>query len=391
MITIEEKEKCCGCYSCYNACITSAISMFQDKEGFYYPFIDESKCVNCGLCEDVCPILTPKKIDYLSQVYACYRRDFDKRLKSASGGAFAVLAEQIIKEGGIVFGAALNEKFQLHHCSAINSEQLMHLLGSKYVQSQLDTIFQEIIGELETGRKVLFSGTPCQVQGLRAFLRKEYKNLICIDLICHGVPSPKIWESYLKEISKGEKIVNFIPRDKTNGINNAPLVFEFANGKRIRQKYNKNAYIKGFINDIYLRPSCYECCFKETNRASDITLGDFWGVEKEIPLFYDSYGVSAVIINSNKGRLLFQKTKDKMEFIESNIEQLAKGNPLLIRSAKKTEKREEFFSNWEEKGVIKTTRKMFRITPKERLIEIVEAMIYYLKQILIRMFRKKAR
>ena len=337
---------CTGCHSCYSVCPQNCIEMKPDNEGFLYPYINDDNCIDCGLCEKSCPSLNPVSVSIDSNLFACYRKNLVKRMESASGGIFSVLAELIISEGGVVFGAAFDEQWNLKHIAVDNTDDLIQLKGSKYVQSEIGNSFVKVKELLEQGRKVLFSGTSCQIQGLKSFLKKDYNNLLCVDLICHGVPSPKVWQKYIEEISNGRNLFKLNQRDKSKGINNAPIIFEFEDGKKFKQKYNDNLYIRGFIQNLYLRPSCYKCDFKGIERSSDITIGDFWGLENYKPDFVDKYGVSAVIIHTQKGLELFERIEDKLSIVDcnNNYEWVTSQNPCVDKSVIVNSNRRAFFN-----------------------------------------------
>lgn len=378
MIQIYEKEKCCGCSACAQKCPKHAIEMKKDQEGFLYPTVDMSRCVECGLCENICPEIKPAIVSDYTQVYACYCNDFDKRIKSASGGIFAVIAENILRVGGVVFGAAFDENWNVRHIAIEKKEQLQMLQGSKYVQSFIGETYKQAEKELQYGRKVLFSGTPCQIQGLCRYLGKNYENLILVDLICHGVPSNDIWQSYLGEISEGRKIVSFISRDKSKGIENAPLIFEFENGKLLREKYNKNIYISGFSQNLYLRPSCHVCSFKGVDRCSDMTIGDFWGLTDYKPEFGDQYGVSAVLIHTEKGKKIFDKLQEEITSIKCEAEMISPQNPCLLTSVQPHVERTRFFELMPEQGFLVTVKKLLRPSIKQRMNKAFKIPRYYI-------------
>lgn len=345
MIEIKDKEDCCGCYACYNICPKQCITMKTDNEGFWYPNIDKNECINCNLCEKVCPIINPvKRVDSKKIAYASMNKDEQVRMKSSSGGIFSILAEYIIKNNGVVYGAAFDEDFNIKHKRILYSTDLDLLRGSKYVQSSIGDIYKQVKNDLENNNPVLFTGTPCQVEGLRSYLRKEYVNLITMDFICHGVPSPLVWEKYLKKMkkSKQENIKNIYFRNKDIGwkLFSLKIIFD----KRIYSNdLNNDLFMKGFLQDVYLRPSCYNCKFKKINRISDITVADFWGVENILPKMDDDKGISLIVVHSEKGKQLFDKLSEKMILNEVNLNEAIKYNPSMISSVKYNEKRNEFF------------------------------------------------
>lgn len=335
METIQSiKEECTGCSACYSICPKNAIEMKKKLEGFYYPIINNSNCISCGLCLKVCPVNKHVEINSNNQVYSSYIKDKSKRLESASGGIFRILAEYIIDQKGFVFGAAFDENFKVKHICVDNKNDLKKLLGSKYVQSQMNDSFKHARELLEKGNKVLFVGTGCQVAGLKNYLIKEYDNLLTIDLICHGVPSPSVWEKYIKEKGKGN-IIDIIPRDKTNGIDDAPIVFKYSNGLKQSEAYSKNIYLRGFIANYYLRNSCYKCNFKGLSRISDITIGDFWGLDKLDKAMYQPYGTSVVITHNNKIDEYIDEINKEMVFKSYPNDFAYKYNDCLINSTNK--------------------------------------------------------
>lgn len=378
MIEIKNKVECCGCYACFQSCPVGAIKMIPDEEGFLYPKVDTQRCINCGKCEKVCPEFIPESVLPVIKTYAAYRKNFEKRLKSSSGGIFTVLAEFVLRKNGVVFGAAFDKDWRLKHCAVHSIDELPNLQGSKYLQSAIGTAFQDVEKYLESGKIVLFSGTPCQIQGLNKYLGKDNPNLITVDLICHGVPSPEIWESYLREISKGRKLQKLQFRDKSRGIKDAPLIFKFNNGDILIEKYSENLYIKGFIRNLYLRPSCYKCRFKGADRCSDFTLGDFWGIENIKPGFSDQYGISAVMIHSEKAQKIFMSIKSEIVTVHSTVEQVAAENPCLYFSADLNPNRQKFFEIQRQIGIIKSVKKLLRPTKKEYVLEKTNQLIYYM-------------
>lgn len=345
MIEIKAKEDCCGCYACYNICPKECITMESDNEGFWYPKIDKNQCINCNLCEKVCPIINPvKRADSKKIAYAGMNKDDQIRVKSSSGGIFSILAEYIIKNNGIIYGASFDEDFNIKHKRILCNTDLDLLRGSKYVQSFIGDIYKQVKNDLESNRQVLFTGTPCQVEGLRNYLRKEYVNLITMDFICHGVPSPLVWKKYLEEMkkSKQENIKNIYFRNKDIGwkIFSLKIIFD---EKIYSNDLSNDLFMKGFLQDVYLRPSCYSCKFKKINRVSDITVADFWGIENILPKMDDDKGTSLIVIHSEKGKQLFDKLSEIMILNEVNLNEAIKYNPSMISSVKYNEKRKDFF------------------------------------------------
>lgn len=354
MISIFRKESCCACGACVNICPKSSIIMVEDHEGFLYPRVNKETCVDCSLCEQVCPILNKQSSNQPIQVLAAKNRDKEIQYQSTSGGVFTLIAQQVIKEGGIVFGAIFDDKWEVQHDCIETEEKLNLLRGSKYVQSRTEDSFRKVESFLKQDRLVLYSGTPCQVSGLRHYLRKEYDNLLTIDIVCHGVPSPKVWRKYLLEVSKNDRIKNIAFRDKSSGWNRASIVIDMENSKLLEVMY-VNTYVRGFLKNLYLRPSCYECKFKSFNSGSDITLADYWGIEKFYEDFYDRNGVGLVMLNTEKGKQYLDLTK--IDYIETTLSQAIAFNSAIVASVKPHKKRAYFFDNLDEKKINKFIKK----------------------------------
>lgn len=363
MIKVANKKDCCGCHACYNICPQSCIDMKSDSEGFWYPNIDKVICTDCGLCEKVCPVINKTTINNNPVAYACINKDIIIREQSSSGGIFSLLAENVINNNGVVFGARFDDSFNVVHSWTDTFEGLNSYRGSKYLQSSIGDTYKEVRNFLKDGRQVLFSGTPCQIYGLKSFLGKSYANLLCIDIICHGVPSPLVWQKYVENHEKksGSRAERIAFRRKNCGWKLYSVSFSFENNTEYSKTLKEDLFMQGFLKDIYLRPSCYHCNFKTLNRVSDITLADFWGVGNILPSFDDDMGTSLVLVNSNKGNFVFSSVADDMVYEEVNINKAISYNPSAIKSVAYNPKRELFFkelSNLEdiEQLIIKYTR-----------------------------------
>ncbi len=346
MVEILEKNKCTGCTACMNICPKGAIEMVEDNEGFKYPLINQDKCIDCGLCKRTCPILNTKRNESINKCYVGYNNDSNERLNASSGSVFSLVANYVLDNNGIVIGAAFDDNNHLKHVAVEKKEDLDPLRKSKYLQSDLDHIFTYIKEQIKS-RKVLFIGTPCQVAGIKSFIKKS-DNLITIDLFCYGVPSPKLFEKYIKELEEknNDKLVNYDFRDKSTGWKKHSNRAKFENKEIVISRY-KNKYMKLFLSDIALRKSCYNCNFKLGNKYSDITLGDFWCVKKHYPEMYNKEGVSAIIINTDEGKVIFDNIKNYMTYKTCNIKETISGNQSLIKSATLPQKRELFFKELE--------------------------------------------
>lgn len=362
MDKIINKELCTGCTACVNICPKKAIIMTENTEGFKHPIIDEKKCINCGLCKKTCPILNTKSNHAINKCYVGYSLEDKTKKESSSGGIFTLIANHILENKGIIIGAAFNTDNKLIHIAIKNKDDLKKLRGSKYLQSDLNNIFA-YIKENISSKKVLFVGTPCQVAGLKSFLKKDYENLICIDLFCHGVPSPKLFSKYIHELEEknNDKLINYNFRDKVTGWDAYSNTATFKNNC-ITEYGTKNNYMKLFLADVALRQSCYNCNFKLGNKYSDVTLGDFWGVKNHYPEMYSKDGVSAIIINSNKGLKLFELIKNNIKYKECQLDEILLGNKSLKCSSKKNTKRKSFFEELDKHTVEELTKKYVKKT-----------------------------
>lgn len=316
------KSNCCGCSSCVQRCPRKCITIKSDSEGFLYPNINEIECIHCGLCEKVCPMTVPPLESNTLSTFAVKNPNIQERKKSSSGGVFISLAKQIIAEKGVVFGAVFDKEWTVKHTYAENIEAVYPMMASKYLQSKIGNCYKKAELFLKQNRKVLFVGTPCQIKGLYQFLQKKYTNLLTVDFLCHGVPSPGIWKQYLRESIAPytfADIASISFRDKSTGWDNYSIRILGIDGKSLLYQYaNTNSFMKGFLNDIYLRPACYQCRFKNGKSNSDITIGDLWGANKISPHFYDTLGVGLVALHSKKGEEIFQSLQLDKTFISED-------------------------------------------------------------------------
>lgn len=316
MIEIKKKEECCGCNACVQICPKKCISIQTDTEGFWYPNVNEAKCVHCDMCVKVCPVINKeeRKPEEIPVAFAVYAKNSILRDESSSGGIFSLLAEQVLQNGGTVFGAAFTSDWQVYHI-AVNDKKNMYMLrGSKYLQSNIENTYIEAKRVLDSQKEVLFSGTGCQIEGLQRFLGKDYDNLITVDILCHGVPSPKVWDKYRKYQEKqyNSKARDISFRNKSQGWRKFSLKIGFENGAEYSQILDEDIFMQLFLRNICLRPSCYNCKFKSLHRSSDITIGDFWGIENVAPDVDDDKGTSLVLGHTSKGRSRIQALEDKV-------------------------------------------------------------------------------
>ena len=376
MINIIDKTQCCGCSACANTCPKGCISMHADVEGFLYPKVDDSRCIKCGLCKKVCPILNKPKSCSILETYAAKHQDDEIKLKSSSGGMFSAIAEIILKKGGVVFGASFDNNWSVVHTYAENLQDLDKLRRSKYVQSDIGKTYQQAKDFLEKGRTILFAGTPCQIAGLRNYLGKEYKNLFTAEIFCHGVPSPAVWQKFLTEDTHKGKIKAIDFRHKRFGWDASFLKIYYKDSSSIPKIPNfLNPILrskKGFlfrslyrlpfwISNLYERPSCYKCCFKGLDRMADLSMGDLWGVQETYPKQYDAKGVSVLLVNTPKAQAICKKLSIKK--INIDIQKVIKYNPYLIKSVTKHPKRKEFFNRFENEKFSKLVKELSGAKP----------------------------
>ena len=348
MISISDKHNCCGCEACVQRCPKQCISFNEDEEGFRYPVVDFKHCIDCGLCEKVCPVINQYEPQHPLQAYAAINPNEDVRAKSSSGGVFTAIAEKVIESGGVVFGARFDDFWGVEHIYVDCIEGLQFLRGSKYVQSRIGESFLQAESYLKTGRLVLFSGTSCQISGLKHFLRKTYDNLLTVEVVCHGVPSPKLWREYLSTISSADEINRISMKDKSKSWRGYSITIE-ANGITLSEPAIRNKYMLSFIQNLSLRPSCYRCPAKSCKSGSDILLGDYWGVEKLFPDMDDNRGTSFVCANTDKGVEFIRTLTLKSKL--ANFSASVPYNACLERSTLEPQSRNVFWQGYKQNGV----------------------------------------
>lgn len=357
MILFDLPSKCCGCTACMSVCPKDAISMEPDSEGFYYPSIDDAKCVNCGKCKRVCSFQNGYNKNNILEAFAVKHSDEKTRLTSRSGGVFILISDAVLESGGSVYGAAFNDDFSVSHRRAVTKEERDAFKGSKYVQSNPEKTFSEVKKDLEAGKPVVFSGTGCQVGGLLGFLkttRTPLDKLYTVDLVCHGTPSNKVWLDFLNYTRKkahAERVTNADFRDKSFGW--AP---HYESVWTDGEKHSSKDYAMLFYANHVLRPSCYQCIYTNCNRPSDFTLADFWGIDNIVPGFNDDKGVSLLFVNTQKGKTLFDSVKSGCEIAEVDPQKCVKPNPNLHRTSPRPSDRDEFWKLYLDKGFDKTLK-----------------------------------
>lgn len=346
---LAEKNSCTGCGACAAGCPLDCIAMRADREGFRYPMIDADRCVSCRKCERVCPVLSGIPVPMEPQAYAVKHRDADIRKGSSSGGVFPALASFVLHNGGAVCGAAYTDTFEVEHRIIETISDISRLQGAKYTQSAVEHLFPQMRSILESDRFLLFAGTPCQAAGLKAYLGRDYDKLILVDMICHGVPSPLAWKKYLehrvKKDAKHSGIAAINQRDKASGWSRYrySVRIDYQNGASYCAPQSEDAYMRGFVNDLYSRPSCAQCRFKGSERRADITLGDFWGVWEQHPEFDDDRGVSLVVVNTEKGAHFWGAIQEDMDVISVTMQEALAQNPSALKSSEPHRKRAAFF------------------------------------------------
>jgi len=361
-INIITNNNCAGCYGCINVCKQNAIKMNLNNEGFLMPCVDAEKCIKCGMCQQYCPILNNEFIKQFNNLktFAAWSRNDHIRTKSSSGGVFTEIAKTVLKDGGVVFGVAFDSSFRVRHISIESEKELDLIRGSKYIQSHVEDAYKKAVSIALQGRPVLFSGTPCQIAALNLLIKDNPGlDVYTCEVICHGVPSESVFMSYLDYISQlyGSQVKEYSFRDKTNGWKKYGTKIVFSNEEEYFQMHQSDPFMIGYLRNIYLRPICYDCPFAKIPRVSDITLGDFWGVPKELD---DPKGVSAVIINTPKGEKLFKKVNN-IEKVNVSIGKIVFHNIRLINGhLERVSYRKNFYKLLETNGFQSVSKKYLK-------------------------------
>lgn len=404
MIEIGNKADCCGCTACASACPKQCISMTADSEGFQYPVIDKEKCIDCHICEKKCPVIGRTKVlaspnldkaeincmaveaaDQLPMTFVCFLKDKNLRQQSTSGGIFTALAHYVLGINGIVCGVILDDKQKVVHSFAENEVELAKMRRSKYVQSDQICIYQRIKDILKQKRTVLYSGTPCQVAGLKSYLGIEYTNLITVDVFCHGVGSPLYWRKYVQYISRKMKspVKEICFREKTYGYNSACLAVYFKNGKSTHKGHDNDLYWTAFSKNYIYRPSCYACVFKTVNHVADFTIGDFWNAEQLPKCFRTANGVSLVLCHSKKAEHILEIIDSSVEITPVKLEDALNINgghqaSMLITCPTMPERRGDWFTDMSFLSPQELVNKYIPLGLKAKLKNVVKPVLYKL-------------
>lgn len=377
----QEKKSCCACGACSNICPKQAIHMQEDEYGFLYPQIDEEKCIHCGACKRVCAYQNISETNEPLAAYAAINQDKTQKMQSASGGIFAAMATKVLEAGGVVCGAALDvveEHFVPHHIVITKQEDLYKLQGSKYVQSCTQETYRIVREYLQKQKKVLYSGTPCQIAGLKGFLGKEYPDLITIDLICHGVPSARMFDDFMQVEKKKRNIKKFHSysfRTKEKGweLKNCRLEYISESGKE-EVKYipaRLSSYNTFFYDGLICRENCYSCKYACKNRPGDITLGDYWGIRKEHPDilgkngYIEQDGISCIIVNTEKGIEFCSSLDRYIRKDASSYEKISRMNGQLKAPSVRPDKRDKILDLYKNDGYIALNRLFYEKYKKQ--------------------------
>lgn len=361
MIRVNKKNECCGCAACKEICPVGAIEMVEDQvEGFKYPRIDTNICIKCNRCKNVCAFINSQKVKVLEKIYAVKNKDDNIRKVSTSGGFFSVIACEVLKRSGIVYGCILDKNLNVRHERIDNIKNVKMLYGSKYVQSDMEKCYKSIEKDLKDEKLVLFSGTPCQVAAVKRYFNIQkinVKNLITCDFVCHGVPTPKIFRNHISFLEKKykSKVKNYRFRTKSFGWRGHHEEAIFEDGKVLNSGKYLDIYKELYGSLNIIRPSCFNCKYISTNHFSDITFADFWGIENNYKEFSDNEGISFVMINTDSGSKLFDSVKDNIRYIEAKKEDCR--NPKLQGIITHPKNREKFFREYDKKGYLFIARK----------------------------------
>lgn len=384
---LADVNQCTGCGACGSICPRQCIHMEADIEGFLRPIVENDKCVDCCLCQRVCPIISP--LNYfdpsVTSAYAAYNLDSAVREQSTSGGVFTALCKWTLDHGGVVFGAAYDENFIVRHYLVDSETELWRLRGAKYTQSDLGNIFSQVKEHLLHEQIVLFSGTPCQIAGLQAYLGKPWEQLLLVDVVCHGVPSPAVWKHYVRYRSTTDAdgsmptVVNL--RSKESGWPEYSIRFNYKDHASYSIKNFRDPYLRAFVGDLCLRPSCYDCSFKGISRTSDFTLADYWGIERQVPELHDGNGTSLVLLHSDKAKVIWKEIASQMRYREVNPEMAVSENPSAIQSSTPHPYREVFMARYMQEGFMELVDELLPPLPKTQSLTLQQRILKKVKRI----------
>ena len=386
MIHIDQKENCCGCTACQQICPVRCITMKPDEEGFVYPHVEVAACTHCDCCEQVCPVLHPAALQHTPKAYLCRTRDGETLMGSTSGGAFTPIAQHTLAKHGVVFGVGFDADWQVCHIGTETIEGLAAMRGSKYVQSALGQTFSRVQALLVQGRHVCFSGTPCQVEGLRNYLGKPYERLVTVDVVCHGTPSPKLWKSYLA--TQYGKIKHIAFRKKTYGYHSGTMEIRYQNGKGYQCSGRIDRMLQCFFAGIASRPACYACAFKIASHASDFTLYDAWHAAQLVPgLTDDDRGYTNVMVHTPKGEAVWEAIQPSLTSYPVDLETAIRLDGSMVRkSAVPHPRRAEFLRGLDGQPLDLYAQRYLPITCKDHLLERSKKFLY--RTGLLRMLKK---
>lgn len=390
MININDKTKCCGCTACANICPKNCITMEADDEGFLYPVVDENKCIKCGLCEKVCPIVhKTERMSCNSEVYAIQLKDKTALKECASGGFYAALSQFAVEQGGIIWGAVYDKDFHVVHAPAETDEECKAFRGSKYVQSNLGMSYRNVKEALEINKLVCFSGTPCQIEGLKKYLGKDYENLLTVDLVCAGVPSPKLWDEYIdmqqKNFDSPLKYANF--RYKTYGYQCSTMRLEFENSRIYSKSGRIDPMMYFFVNGIAKRPICYECPFKGVNRVSDFTIFDGWHAAQLAGIKDNDRGFTFLIAHSVKGKKVLERLQKYIDCYRVNKDNAILCDGIMLENQpKRNNDRDKFYKVLNSGGLNECMKQFMHLSVQDYLLEALKPVLY--KSGIIRLAKK---
>lgn len=366
-----EKKKCTGCFACYNICPQDAIVMQEDRCGYMYPVINSNICVNCGLCKRICPNNTVIEKKYPIMCYAAKSKDSEVLLKSTSGGIATCLTKLFLKGNNVVYGASYNNCFEVEHTRISRNDDVEKIQGSKYAQSNINLSYRRVKEDLKNGKKVLFVGTPCQIAGLKSFIKKGHDRLYLVDIVCHGVPSNKFLKDELIRLCDISKILNV----KYRKGNEYSFTIYKNDGTIMEYNKDESPYLDAFFERISLRESCYSCNYARPERISDMTLGDFWGLTDK-SFFNSEEHISLILINSEKGKELFNMVKGEIDYQIRDVDEAINGNSQLKKPSVKHEKADRFKQIYPKKGFYRAYKKVSFIKRyKKRIKNIIKGLI----------------